>query len=1032
MTKKILSLLIALSVAAASLSAIAETEKGYGDFMAKYSAEYKTLDEIDANKDKLIMELIGEYGCPAEDAEAVFAEFKKSFEENMKNNDSQEDNKENQNNNKDGEKEPVDTVAADVINKKNLLEQLDIIKGAEFEYLSGVRRDSFSGYVADMINYGEDYSSEEGYFKFSDVTEENEEYHAIANLINKGAIIGVGEGLYKPEDDMTINQACAIIVRVTGYDIYKMPDDENDIFYWNRAREMGLLDGIKAGNNEVLTGEKAVTMLYNLLYAEVVSMEFKESKVQYSDNAIFIKEYMNMDYADGIVQANSKTSLNSESGALGENRLQIENEVYYFENGAKLDDYLGKNVRVFYIDDDSGDAKAIIERDNYNKYINVMAKDIEGFDVTDSKLKYIKDGSSKVFEEKIPLNAKIIFNGVAVDYEYNRKRMMQPDVGEITIIDNDRDSKADVVFITSYVYYLGETINSGLPILYDNFKIQPQIDFKSGKVKLLKDGAEVDESQIAMDTLLMVKPSRAVFDADTNYMYVDAENSSSITIEIVTSSVTGNVSSVRSGENEITIDGKVYDISPWVMKSYNITENEKLKMPSLGYNVKAFTDKYGSIVYFVINSRGGLKYGFVVNIFEDDETGEPMLKLFTQDDEMIHAPIAKKVKVHNRWNQSTELTKTSYYAKTVDKSTLLNINGEGIRRTMIKYMLNNDGELKEVYIADLSKGINEDNYSRCFDYYVDEDVFMRGFYSEKKTFIWEEITNMFGTNAFQASSGITSYQFIIAPDGSADNEYQASSTKNIFDGYANIEYYDVTESGMARCAVQYRKAATSKTGEDKGDGVSMVVAEAPTAVWNEEKEEVEYTLKAYAYVAVSVSMFAGDYRTYTFADNELVSKTSKGATKEQKERHSNIPIGELEPGDLITASVSNGVINSYRVHAHKVGEPLVSTGELDYGLFDSDNSPIGENDYPWLQYGYTVKGKIIKAIDNTYFFVDTKNPNGIYRRVVIDYNANARDLLVIYDAKKKTVTPAVSSDIREGDYMISLANKYAVVVRNYE
>ena len=89
--------------------------------------------------------------------------------------------------------------------KKVALEQLEIIKGESFDYNTGARRDAFAGYTADMINYGEDYSTEEGYFKFSDVTEENEKYHAIANLINKGAIVGVGEGLYKPEDSITVS-----------------------------------------------------------------------------------------------------------------------------------------------------------------------------------------------------------------------------------------------------------------------------------------------------------------------------------------------------------------------------------------------------------------------------------------------------------------------------------------------------------------------------------------------------------------------------------------------------------------------------------------------------------------------------------------------------------------------------------------------------------------------------------------------------------------------------------------------------------
>ena len=1030
MTKKLISILISLSVAAASFTALAyDPEKGAPQFMADHANDYKTSQEVEDNRAELLTELVGKYEYTEEEALEVLEAFKKSIDENSEK--TPEDGENNNDNNQGENTEPdVKVITDEVMAKKAVLEQLEIIKGESFDYNTGVRRDAFAGYTADMINYGEDYSTEEGYFKFSDVTEENEKYHAIANLINKGAIVGVGEGLYKPEDSITVNQACAVIVRVTGYDVYKMPDDENDIFYWNKARDMGLLDGIKVSNTETLIGENAVKMLYNLMFADVVSVKFDGRNADYNNEEVFMNKYMNMDYADGVVTANSKTSLNSESGAVGESRLMVENETYHFEKVGELDSYLGKNVRVFYTDDDSGEAKAITERSNYNKYFTVNAKDIEKFDVTDARLEYYKPDSDKLFKEDIPLNAKIIFNGVAVDYEYNRKQMMQPMIGEITVIDNDRDSKADVVLVTSYVYYLAETVNKDMPKLYDNFSIQPEIDLDKNSIEVYKDGEATTVSAIGKEALVMVKPSRVTFDPNTNYMYADLENSTSITLEIVSNSATGDVSSVNKNDNTIKIGGKQYDISKWVEKSYDITGNEKFKMPANGYNVRAVTDKYDNVVYFVINSRGGLKYGFVVRFFENDETGEEMIKIFSQDNEMVKVPLAKKIKVHNRWDQNAELTTTSYYSKRVDKSVLHDINGEGITRKMVKYMLNSNGELVEIYVPDLSKGINEANFSRSFDYYVGDDVFMRGFYTGSSTSLNLEATrNMFGIEAFQSSSGVNNYNFIIPPEGSDDDEYSTDWKK--ISGFANLEYYDVTEAGMPQCTVQYGKASTAKTGEAKGNEVIMIVTDEPSQKWNEETEQIEYTLSAYAYGAASVSMFSGIYRTYTFADNEMVSTNSKGETVEKKERHNNIPIAELQKGDVLSAWISNGVINQYHVHAHKVGEKL-SDGELDYGLYDSDNGVLELTKYHWLQYNYTVKGKIIRAIDNTYFYVDTKNPYGIFRRVIINYTPNNRDMVMIYDAKKDTITEATSSDIRVGDYMISLQNKLAVVVRNYE
>lgn len=170
---------------------------------------------------------------------------------------------------------------------------------------------------------------------------------------------------------------------------------------------------------------------------------------------------------------------------------------------------------------------------------------------------------------------------------------------------------------------------------------------------------------------------------------------------------------------------------------------------------------------------------------------------------------------------------------------------------------------------------------------------------------------------------------------------------------------------------------------------------------------------------------------YKPEDSITVSANTGGETEEKKERHNNIPIAELQMGDVLTAYVSDGVINRYRVHAHRVGEKL-SDGDLDYGLYDTGNTVLNPKEYYWLQYAYTVKGKVIKEFDNTYFFVDTKNPYGIYRRVIINYIQGARDMVMIYDVQKKTMTEAISSDIRVGDYMISFRNQMALIVRNYE
>lgn len=1048
MKKRLLTLVTAVSIFLSSMPVFAyELTNDAASFLNTKSEEYTSLEDFDHDKTKIAKELVENYNYSEDDAKDIIEDFRNTMEKKLNGDnigdDKKDNEKEEQKPNEDAKK-PEET-DPEIIAKRNVLKQLGIITEDDFDYDKAVQRDTYATYIANMLNYGGDYQNEEGYFNFSDVTSENSNYHAIAYLINKGAVVGVGESLYSPETEITLNQASSVIVRVTGYDVYKMPNDENDVYYWNKANEMKLFSGIAANRSETLTGKDAVVLLYNLLDAKVVSLKFGSTNAEYTKNTTFLKEYMDLEYTDGVVGANSKTTLYAENGTKLDNRLKVNDEEYIFSGIDNLDSYLGKYVRVYYSPDDS-EGKAIIELERYNDSVTIQASDIDRYDVTDSTLYYYGEDETKLQKERIYLDTSIIFNGVAVDYEINKKLLFEPDVGEITILDNDRDGKADVVFITSYVYYLVGIINESDPVLYDEFFIQPQIDLEDAGVEIVEDGHTVSYASLGNGNILMAKPSRVKFDSDNGYMYLDSENSTYITFEVERSAVDGDVTGFKNDKETVMIERKTYDASKWFTKTYALFGgNGKIKMPSISDSVSAKLDKYGNIIYFVKYASNELKYGYVLKTTKDEEADDEtfFMKIFTQDNEMIKPQLAQKVRVHLKWGEGA-LSKTTYYAKNVKPSVLYEYFGGSFKNQMIKFKLDEENNVKEIYVADASNVKNEKNFgiydktgvdktkdiNSAMDYFVDEEVFMKCFSNYGSGAMQHYTIGGF----FSVPRSDKSFYFKIPTGDASDDDYSVIPTSQLVSVSPNdFEYYDVGRDGVVKCMVQYSEPV-GKTGSTKGDSFSIVITKKPEQVWDEKTDSVRYEFEGYAKEWVTRTMAKGVFGTYTFADSEMTSfKVREDQDKDHK--HSQIKISDLNVGDVLIAYADKDKpheVTGFYVSAKDIGKPLESTGELEYGTY----IPLpGEQEYRPVEVHsilgtYVVKGDVIRNADNKYFFIYDKS--GYIRKALVTTHTYSTDMVVIYDAKKNKVTEGTFSDIKEGDYVIVQREELAVIVRNYK
>lgn len=1044
MMKKVVAAIILSALTASAIPVSAYDENGAMNYLENCAKKYSSAEELEKDSTDILTELKDKYQCETKEAEELYntlaEKLKKKNDDNSDDGNKSDgtDEKDGTNGGKDDVKKPND--GDNTVLKKNtslktdVLSQLGVLDKNGFDFFGNVTRGNFAVYIANLVNFGQDYSKEKGYYSFKDVTSEDECYHAVASLINLYSVSGVGEGIFAPNDNITLSQACSILMRVLGYEAPEAQQDNGELYYYQKAVNNGITKGVSKGSGECISGEDAVILLYNILEAKCVNSFGNDS---YAFGKGFLEYYLNLETVKGVVTSNSLTSLYSGDGAVSKGYLNIDEVLYNFgdlKTTGELDGLLGKRVSVYRSIDEPDSGKVIVPLDDYNEYLNIKSSEIERYDEKENRLYYIKD--AKVYHEDISMNTKLIFNGVAVDYPHDNKLMLEPDSGEITFIKNDRGAAWNVIVIDSYVYYESARINASNPVLNDNLRIQPDIELDGDKVTAFKDGEEIDPSTLPSGAIIMAAPSRVTY--ENGVMHPDTENSKHIRLEAAGSEVSGKVTGM--GADAIKIEGSEYTFSKTLTK-LNKTEqdNKYFKIPSVGSAVSAELDKYGEIICFKVSSYSdSVQYGYVVKLSYDEENDNYRVKLFTQDGQMINAKLKDKVKVHRRWEDGT-LSENTYYAKRIEAGKLAVIDSGAFNPQVVKYSLSGADEIGELYLADATykKTSPSEVGKEDRDFYVaDKDIFELDYSCVNGgTQYWELI---YWYNVSEGNSNGV-YLMIPTDPSAADDDYKAYKTTitALPNGYwSNMEFYDVGETGNVGLVVKY-VGKSGKTGKLENTS-NAVVAEAPEPIYDEKTDEISYKIKLYATKRISRIWTQGAFAEYTFADSEMVSFTISDDSYASFKKLSNIPITSLKPGDLLKISIDSesGKISGFCVLANDIGEIDPETGKPEMGAFLPVMSVTGtkvteSTGHSVWQTTNITKGFVEKCVGSSTFFV--RDGSGYLRKLTIGDNTYSRDKVVIYDkaARKNKITEATPADVRVGDYVVSAFDETLIIVRNY-
>lgn len=258
-------------------------------------------------------------------------------------------------------------------------------------------------------------------------------------------------------------QVLMILVDATGYssylDVYGF-DKNNTDSYLNVAIRAGITDRRIGNYKDTLKVSDYVDMVFNALCVTnmVTYKHINKDGINYQleEGRTLLNSVLKISYKDGIVTGTNTTSLIGTDGRKGS--LAIDGKWYLYNLGEDMMKYLGLPVRIYYDDDenddDIGEIKSIFVREDEMKVITAEADDIVPGATNIKHIAYFDDTKRRGYD--IDNEADFVFNR-RVSQSFTNSDLYLPDC-TYKFIDNDNDSKIDVIIADKYDCFTVDTI----------------------------------------------------------------------------------------------------------------------------------------------------------------------------------------------------------------------------------------------------------------------------------------------------------------------------------------------------------------------------------------------------------------------------------------------------------------------------------------------------------------------------------------------------------------------------------------------
>ncbi len=807
-----------------------------------------------------------------------------------------------------------------------------------------IKRDCFAKVFASFVNQSTDAAEKPGKSYYYDVSLDNGYLSYINILTETGFLRGYDDGKYKPENYITNREMLQCVIAALGYTPQAFAEDEQN-GYLSVASELKLTE--YAGSlDEAATIGTAVNLFYNALEKNVLETSFSQAgQYEVNNDLDYLEKRFKIKKTNGVIDGNYLTYLNGNASGMGEDFISVNGEKFLLsEENKYISDYIGYKADIYYKKTGSDNEIVAFVNDNTEELV-ISAENINSF--TDNKINYTLKDSEKNKKASLVKNPVVIYNGTTIA-SYSEDIISNIKDGSVELLRYSGDSEYSVVKIYSYKTYVIKSVSDKKLIMKPQKTLNPDYD-KDDPVKSTLDEYLYDYTTIALDDYSHVF-IRSVTGAEVKLSDIKENNivsigasadSEIIYVNVETSAVSGQINSIytnSSGEECIRINENEYRLGSDFEKNTDIS-------PAVKMNVKAYFDYRGKIAYLETDklAAGEWKYGYLMNLFEDETTEECTIKIFTTEGKAEKFLLRDKVKTDGITMKKADTVKLfKVIAGNTEEDEL------GVEPQLIRYKMRGD-RISDIDTAQVNVSGNEKS---------DETLSLDGKYADYQ-FFWNPrqfvclAGSIFDYNNFDTSLRVDNNTLIFSVPDPLDTNIGYSGARS------NEKLYSI-QTGIGRFAEHqtYTFGAYDIDYDNGAIAKVLVTKEGESEKWEENIviKEINRTLDEEDMPCTKIVGYnRGNANTTEYKISSALTTFEDVANPVDAGAHiqfniENISINDsqysLKPGDVIRIKTSGGSVSKIRrYYSTSFLERKINSGTKDmirpHGVIQSDGTFMG-------------------------------------------------------------------------------------------
>lgn len=454
---------------------------------------------------------------------------------------------------------------------------------------------------------------------------------------SRGIVNGFEDGTFKPDENVTYEQAVKMIVCAAGYESIAQSLGGWPNGYMMQAINLKLTDNAVTADQTGKASRGIVAQLmYNVLDVDIPVYNAVTGKLE--DNLkTFMETYLGIVMVDAqLVGVEEKTIANYAGPTLyvGEMAVKLKDGSVlvldytpYTQDKASLEAFVGQDAVVYYKEGKSGNMASLYEIDftvAKNTVVTVNSNDFESF--SGNTLKYYTTGTKTKTLKLASTGLSVYYNGKLASDPTDIADWLDPAdaanfiYGEVKFTDRGSDGEFDTVEITDYDFLVVARTPSTTDYLVTN-----KVKFTSTPPAKHLASIALDPENITYTVNIQNEKGAAVnvtsLVANNVLLVAQSEDAKIINVVVCGSPVTGKITAASASEGLITIGGKEYRISDYAAQYFT----EAAIKTETGQQGTFYVDKWGTIIYgtqtAVSETTNPYAYIIRTSVNEDEDGG---------------------------------------------------------------------------------------------------------------------------------------------------------------------------------------------------------------------------------------------------------------------------------------------------------------------------------------------------------------------------------------------------------------------------